>query len=84
MRTATGKISKFNVTIIAIEAGEKPRQVREAAGIGIDDEYTLSIRGDDFENGDDLRSNFPETAALMESNGIDLDTLRGYIEVINQ
>ena len=47
MKTVNATIEGIEVTIGVIEAGEKPRRVREALGIEIGNNTTTSLRGED-------------------------------------
>jgi len=65
MKTVNATIGGIKVTIGVIEAGEKPRQVREALGIEIGNNTTISLRGEDWDDEQDLAHSFPKTYQVL-------------------
>ena len=82
MKQVKGIVNSSEVTLYAVERGEKVGSVRRAAGLGFD-AIAILIGGPDAdaEDADDYRHSFPETAKLLEANGVDLDNIIAVIEV---
>lgn len=81
MKTVNATINGTKVTIGVIETGEKPRQVREALGVEIGSNTSTSMRGEDWDDEQDLEHSFPKTYQALKAAGVNFSTMRGYIEV---
>jgi hypothetical protein len=81
MKTVNATINGTKVTIGIIEAGEKPRQVREAMGIEFSENTSLIMRGEDFSDEQDLKHSFSKTYQALKDADVNCATMRGYIEV---
>lgn len=81
MKQTNGTINGIKVTLAVVEPGEKVRAVRQALGVEIDADYSVSYRGEDFDDATDFAHGQPKTAQVLHDAGINFDNAIAIIEV---
>lgn len=81
MKQVRGTVNGTEVTLYAVEQGERVSQVRRDAGLG--SEVSVIYIGGvnaDVDDAADYRHSFPNTADLLEASGVDLNKVIAVIE----